>query len=288
MKRFSIAIISLVALISFSCTDNDQTASSPLEPDPLGDSHDFVSICRANMRSISSQQVLYFAVHERYATTLEQLELSGLQCPECGLEYLLEADAYSFNVYCPLPEEPTHGSVIDGVASWPPGESEEWFCRNNMYAITYACILFFTENERYPETLEELGITSLTCPSCNEPYFYDSSAEDDMYVGCPCLPEPGHGFIDSGVASWTPYPPDLQTICRSNMAVIASQEVIYYATNENYTENLEDLGLGGLACPECGALYTIRVGGEGDYLFIECGKPSEPNHGNIDNGVASW
>ena len=288
MTRFYATAFILIALIAFSCTDSDDNTVSPVEPELLGNIDSNAQACRANMRTIASQQVIYFATHDRYAATLEELGMAGITCPECGLEYVIEATECDCSIHCPLPTEPTHGSIINGVATWGPGEAEEELCRNNMMMIANACIYFFSQNERYPDDLEELGITCLNCPTCGDSYIYNSSDETSFYLGCPNLPEPGHGYIDDGVASWTPWPPDPQSLCRLYMRTIVSQEVIYFANHGEYTENMEDIGMAGVVCPECGEPYILAVSGNGDEFYIECGKPSDPTHGYIDNGVASW
>lgn len=78
--------------------------------------------------------------------------------------------------------------------------------------------------------------------------------------------------------------------CRGNMRTIASQEVIFFSTNGFYTNSLTELGLSGVVCPGCNTPHTIDV--VDLYLdpsasfTITC--PNTPNHGNINNGVASW
>ena len=79
--------------------------------------------------------------------------------------------------------------------------------------------------------------------------------------------------------------------CRGNMRTIASQEVIFFATNGSYTNLLADLNLTGVVCPGSKTPHTITV--VALYLdpsasfTIACPQAS-PNHGNINNGVASW
>jgi len=75
-----------------------------------------------------------------------------------------------------------------------------------------------------------------------------------------------------------------ENACRANMRTIASQEVIYFATHETYTDNLDDLEMSGVMCPEGGEPYILRVEGGGTEFYISC-----PNgHGSIDNGIPSW
>ncbi len=71
--------------------------------------------------------------------------------------------------------------------------------------------------------------------------------------------------------------------CRANMRTVASQEVIYFATNERFTTNLASLDMEGVACPTAGASYTF-TGMTTDVLNIQC----PTGHGSISDGVASW
>lgn len=78
--------------------------------------------------------------------------------------------------------------------------------------------------------------------------------------------------------------------CRSNMRTIASQEVIYFAGNNEYTSSLLDLNLDGVVCPGTKAAHTIAIssigGGTNNSFTITC--TNTPSHGNIDNGITSW
>lgn len=81
--------------------------------------------------------------------------------------------------------------------------------------------------------------------------------------------------------------------CRANMRTIASQEVIYFASNNEYADNLTSLNLAGVECPQ-GNAYVPQVGnvggGTNNSFTIPCpnlpGAP--PEHGSIINGIATW
>lgn len=79
--------------------------------------------------------------------------------------------------------------------------------------------------------------------------------------------------------------------CRANMRTIASQEVIYFASQGVYTNVLASLGLTGVVCPGTKTAHTINVAALGmdpsASFTIICPQAS-PNHGQINNGVASW
>ena len=73
--------------------------------------------CRANMRTLASQQVIYFATNDsKYATTLAMLDMVGVVCPS-GTDYDLSATTTShFYIVCDAAV--THGHISDGIASW--------------------------------------------------------------------------------------------------------------------------------------------------------------------------
>jgi len=70
--------------------------------------------CRANMRTISSQECIYLASHETYTTDLNEIEMTNVQCP-VGVSFTLAVPTSDeFNITCPT----GHGSILNGVASW--------------------------------------------------------------------------------------------------------------------------------------------------------------------------
>jgi len=79
--------------------------------------------------------------------------------------------------------------------------------------------------------------------------------------------------------------------CRANMRTVASQEVIYFASSNIYTDVLADLGLATVVCPGTGTAHTLTIGdiggGTSNSFLIECPQAA-PSHGSIDNGLASW
>lgn len=287
MKGYSITAFTLLALIAFACTDNNDTTVFPMEPEALNSFPGSVSECRANMRTIASQQIIYFATNSRYANTLEELGMAGTTCPGCGLEYIIEGTECDYSIHCPLPSDPTHGSIINGVPTWVSigGQTE---CRANMRTIASANYIFYAGSSRYADSLEELGFGSSTCPGCGNQYtYYTYDNGESFYLSCPLPPFDCHGFVDSNSGySWSST--EARDECRANMRTIASQEVIYFAYHSEYTENLEDLGLAGVVCPGCGDPYVIQVSENGEKFYLECGMPTDPTHGHIDNGVASW
>ena len=72
-----------------------------------------INACRANMRTIASQNTIYYAYNETYADNLDDLEMTGVTCPENG-RYRLTGDSSTFSITCPN----GHGSIEDGIPSW--------------------------------------------------------------------------------------------------------------------------------------------------------------------------
>ncbi len=77
--------------------------------------------CRSHMRSIATGEAMFFGQFNRYGT-MDELIAQGflpyLTCPGCGFDYMLEIGCETFALSCPMPVYPTHGSIVDGIASW--------------------------------------------------------------------------------------------------------------------------------------------------------------------------
>ena len=93
----------------------------------------------------------------------------------------------------------------------------------------------------------------------------------------------------------SPLEPDLQAgkngqsyteYCRANMRTIAGQQTIYFAGHSSYATTLEQLGMAGLTCAECGLEYMLT--GTDTSYSVFCPSPLDPNHGNIVDGIVSW
>jgi len=78
--------------------------------------------CRANMRTIASQEVIYFATAGVYSNALTDLGISGVVCPGTQEPHQLDvADlgsqpSASFTITCL--DGPSHGNIDNGIASW--------------------------------------------------------------------------------------------------------------------------------------------------------------------------
>lgn len=80
--------------------------------------------CRSNMRTIASQEAIYFAGNGTYTENLVDMNLSGVICP-AGVNYSVSVGAVlggdpgtSFTIECPTPAVPVHGNIDNGIASW--------------------------------------------------------------------------------------------------------------------------------------------------------------------------
>lgn len=80
--------------------------------------------CRANMRTLASQEVIYFAQSSIY-TDLPTLGMSGVTCPSGGTATIAISvgavggvAAQSFTIACTNASPSSHGNIANGVASW--------------------------------------------------------------------------------------------------------------------------------------------------------------------------
>jgi prepilin-type N-terminal cleavage/methylation domain-containing protein len=69
--------------------------------------------CRANMRTIAGQEVIYFAASDVYTEDLNAIGMSGVLCPQNN-DYTLNVTTAVFDISCPN----THGAIYNGVATW--------------------------------------------------------------------------------------------------------------------------------------------------------------------------
>jgi len=79
--------------------------------------------CRANMRTIASQEVIYFSTNGMYTDLLADLNLVGIVCPGSNTPHVITVVALyldpsaSFTITCPQ-AAPSHGQIDNGIASW--------------------------------------------------------------------------------------------------------------------------------------------------------------------------
>lgn len=166
--------------------------------------------------------------------------------------------------------------------------SDTYKCRAIMRTIAGQATIFFAVNNYYPSSLEEIGMAGVVCPTHNDEYVLIGT-ESEYYIECGLTQLPNHGNIDNGVPSWLSghsEPGEWEDVCRANMRTIASQATIFFAGNDRYPKNLEEIGMAGVVCPECGEEYQL-VGGVSQYL-VHCPVAQLPNHGAIVNGIPSW
>ncbi len=207
MRSLTVISALMLLVLSVACTSTGDDVTSPAFPNLLDEeknSDSFAHECHENMRTIAGACCVYLASNGTYPADLNTLgePYTEMTCPECGLPYELKGDEKNFALNCPLPEIPNHGSVINGIVSWPPDpEEEEDYCRSNMRVIFCQAVIFSGTNGRYPRDLEEFGMEDVVCPTCGLTYEY-IGVDTVLYVGCPIPADPNHGFIDTNGTSW--------------------------------------------------------------------------------------
>ena len=175
-------------------------------------------ICHSNMRSLASACAMFYGTYNRYPYELSELGTSGIMenwdvhCPACGELYIYNTNSTgdSYSIHCPMPVDPNHGYVIDGVCYWHPDTSGGIeACRNNMRCLATAMSMFYGAYARYPYELRELGTSGIMgnwdvpCPACGEIYNYTTDSTGQTYViQCPFPSDPSHGSIEDGITSW--------------------------------------------------------------------------------------
>jgi len=216
MRYFVLIITMIILALSTACTSAQDDITSPATPELLNsenylDTH--VAECRANMRAIAGQAVIFFANNaNRYPEDLEEMGMAGYMCPACSSTYIYaayfneETQEPEYFLSCPQPSDPNHGFIDNGIPSWSGGQNPDpaqWenFCRNSMMLIWSQAVMFFANNGRFPDNQEELGLAGLTCPACGQEYILIGS-KTEFYVACPMPTDPNHGNIDFGVPSW--------------------------------------------------------------------------------------
>ncbi len=71
--------------------------------------------CRANLRTLASQQMIYFAENDSFSSSVSELGFGDLGCPENDEQYIITAEGdLHFSIICPC----GHGGVIDGEQNW--------------------------------------------------------------------------------------------------------------------------------------------------------------------------
>jgi len=177
-------------------------------------------ICRYNMFYIANAESMFYGIYNRYTESLDTLEIiCGLppdakSCPECGWEFLLVCSTPdTYNLTCPLPELPNHGTVIDGVSSWGwinPPYTYENLCHSHMVALATAESMYYGEYNTYTDSYDNLynsGIYTFShyliqCPLSGNVLFLYSPSSEHYSITCPEPYPPYHGSIVDGITSW--------------------------------------------------------------------------------------
>jgi len=180
------------------------------------DSSTWLHTCQTYMLALRSACSMYYGIYNEYPSELQDLVNEGLipfipECPECNAPYQYFSDSTgSYSIYCPLPSDPTHGYIIDGITYFPRDTTNsQEICRNNMRCLATATAMYYGAYNRYPEELRLLGTTGImenwwiTCPACGRKYDYWTDEEGQVYaIYCPLPRDPNHGSVYDGVVSW--------------------------------------------------------------------------------------
>ncbi len=173
--------------------------------------------CQGYMRSLASGCAMYYGKYNEYPEELEDLVTEGIfqvipMCPACSTPYGYSRDTagVSYTICCPLPVDPTHGYIINGVCYFPPDTTgSEAACHSNMCCLGSAMAMYYGRYNRYPEELSLLGTSGtmenwdIHCPACGKIYHYWTDEEGQIYlIQCPLPWDPGHGSIYDGMISW--------------------------------------------------------------------------------------
>jgi hypothetical protein len=176
----------------------------------------WAAFCHANMRSLASACAMYYGKYNVYPSELDDLIQEGfipfeLKCPECNQPYLYSSEDLetTYLIRCPVPVDPNHGYVEDGVCHWPPDPPFAGECRSQMRALASGMAMFYGKENRYPYHLSELGTSGIMenwddpCPACGEIYEYSTDPQCTTYVvRCPAPIDPVHGSVVDGIVSW--------------------------------------------------------------------------------------
>jgi len=284
-----------VALLGLlvACGPPAADSGNPLE---TGTDNDEVE-CQKHMTSIYVAQAMYYAENNGYMSDISDVyQYIGreLVCPSCGEYYLLDSDGETyFTVACPLPELPNHGSY--GSENPPPCGPPDQVCHNNMMTMATAEQMYYADHNTYTSDWGNIRQAYMQtdmpqCPSCGE-YYYLNGGPEHFCVMCPNPSEPNHGYILDGYCSWQDDDTERAGVedCRANMMLAATAEAMHYATFDEYTDSFSELAHHAdvdSLCPACGNGYVLRA--EGDHYAIRCTCPTDPEHGSVVDGVASW
>lgn len=93
-------------------------------------------------------------------------------------------------------------AVLSGLSCFAEVSSsaKQNACRANMRTLASQQSIFFSDNDFYASTLDDLGIPNLSCPSGTISDGYEISGnEEEFRITCPL----GHGYIDNNQAHFT-------------------------------------------------------------------------------------
>lgn len=302
------AVFVLILAAALSCGDSAERIMEPRADGSQGysgGSPGDAQICHENMETLAQGIAMYFGMHNKYPDSIEELaeidpEIYSLECPSCSLGYIYSREASRYILTCPLPEEPNHGTIINGWSSWPP-DPPQWpsVCHDNMLFMASACAMYYGNYNIYPEGIADLVAEGYLpvepeCPACGEPYSYSTDTLRTYTIQCPLPSDPNHGYVIDGVSYWPPDTTGSQDGCRSNMTSLASGMAMFYGAYNRYPEGLKELGTSGMMenwdipCPACGEMYLYWTEEDGQIYTVQCPLPEDPGHGFVYDGMVSW
>ncbi|GEM_PF-5123262 len=121
MRTFSVIGVMVLLFVSVARTTSEDNLTAPPLQAGMSSENSFATNtqqCRASMRTLAGQAVIFFAANDRYPRNLKEIDMAGTVCPTCGLKYQLTSGDDHFYIECPLSFSPDHGNIDDGVTSW--------------------------------------------------------------------------------------------------------------------------------------------------------------------------
>lgn len=122
--RFAI----LLPLLVTGCSMNGTGVAGPSTADIqacINEQPGRSAMCQSNMVTIAGGCVIFFASHNRYPYSIQELgdAYAGLSCTNCDGPYIYIAydegpGEPAFFICCPSFCDPCHGHIRNGMASW--------------------------------------------------------------------------------------------------------------------------------------------------------------------------
>ncbi len=188
------------------CELSEQTLDSHLE------------VCRSCMKTIATAESMYYGDYNTYTEHFPNLRSTGvwmyeaedILCPECRIQFYLNCSSSEhYTLSCPLPREPNHGCIVDGIPQWPPEPCPDplMYCRLHMHTIATLEAMYYAEWGIYTDSFDELETTgglgsTMFCPGCDQQYDLRCPRDQTYILTCPMPSDPIHGSVVEGYTSW--------------------------------------------------------------------------------------